>query len=209
MELMATYGLLTHYNGEKDNVRHDKGETHTFKYTKPFSDHFKYRHMVDDHNNLRHSSPSFEDTWVTHRWQNKVFAFLLAVTEINLYLWLRYTTWSKSALPTPTLHQFRKQFAFALIDNQYIIRDEKEERTLPNRKRAHHNFRTCPCHARKFENGKWDLSATARYQQHKCRTPGCKKAVQTYCSCNPGTWLCLQCYPKHNSEVLTSDTSVY
>ena len=100
MELMATYGLLTHYNGEKDNVRHDKGETHTFKYTKPFSDHFKYRHMVDDHNNLRHSSPSFEDTWVTHRWQNKVFAFLLAVTEINLYLWLRYTTWSKSALPT-------------------------------------------------------------------------------------------------------------
>ena len=78
MKLMATYGSLTYHHNEKVNVRNVEGEKKTFKYTKPFSDHFKYRHMIDDHNNLRHSSPSLEDTWTTHRWPNRVFAFVLA-----------------------------------------------------------------------------------------------------------------------------------
>ena len=71
-------------------------EKYEFKYLKPYSDHYKYRHMVDDHNNLRHSATSFEDTWATHRWPNRVFAFLLAVTEVNIFLWLRYKFFDKT-----------------------------------------------------------------------------------------------------------------
>ena len=128
MKLMATYGSLTHYPHEKIQNRNVADKSYQFRYTKPFSDHFKYRHLVDDHNNLRHSSPSFEDTWVTHRWPNRVFAFLLAVTEVNLYLWLRFKVWCKSNKGAPTLHQFRKQLAFSLIDNKYIMRDEEGQR---------------------------------------------------------------------------------
>ena len=110
MKLMATYGSLTYHDDEKENVRKVNGETIKFKYTKPFSDHFRYRHAVDDHNNLRHSSPSLENTWVTCRWVNRVFAFLLAVTEINVYLYLRYVLWSNHIdVDIPTLHQFRKK----------------------------------------------------------------------------------------------------
>lgn len=128
MKLMATYGSLTHYPNEKIQNRKLGDTNHQFQYSKPFSDHFKYRHIVDDHNNLRHSSPRFEDTWVTHRWPNRVFAFLLAVTGVNLFLWLRLKVWSKSNDGTRTLHQSRIQLAFALIDNKYIIRDEEERR---------------------------------------------------------------------------------
>ena len=96
MKLMATYGSLTHHDGETKNIRWVGDEKNEFKYLKPYSDHYKYRHMVDDHNNLRHSAPSFEDTWATHRWPNRVFAFLLAVTEVNIFLWLRYKFFDKT-----------------------------------------------------------------------------------------------------------------
>ena len=45
-----------------------------------------FQHAVDDHNNLRHSGVSFEETWATKRWENRVFAFLLAITEVNMFL---------------------------------------------------------------------------------------------------------------------------
>ena len=207
MKLMATYGSLTYYPEEKIQNRHVADNKHQFRYAKPFSDHFKYRHLVDDHNNLRHSSPSFEDTWVTHRWPNRVFAFLLAVTEVNLYLWLRFKVWSKSNEQAPTLHQFRKQLAFALINNKYIKRDEEEKRVSTRSSKKSHEFRTCPNHARKFEHGKWDLSAKAKYQQHVCKSANCHKQTRTYCSCCPGQWMCKACFHNHLEEVFTSDSS--
>ena len=115
VKFMSTHGSLTYYPGEKENVRVVGDKIYKFKYAKPFSDHYKYRHMVDDHNNLRHSSPSLEDIWTTHRWTNRVFAFLLAITEVNLYLWLCYTIWNNQSNPTPTLHQFRKNLPFLLL----------------------------------------------------------------------------------------------
>ena len=148
MKLMATYGSLTYHENEKKNSRFCNGETHTFKYTKPFSDHFKYRHLIDDHNNLRHSSPSFEDTWTTHRWPNRVFAFLLAVTEVNLYLYLRYSVWREDE--RPTLHQFRKKLAFALIFNKWIVSDEVEAKILRSSSSRRHVISTAPPRAKKF-----------------------------------------------------------
>ena len=61
-----------------------------FKYTCPYDWHFWYRHAVDDHNNLRHATPAVEESWITKRWECRVFSFLLAVSEINAFLALRY-----------------------------------------------------------------------------------------------------------------------
>ena len=98
MKIMTTYGGLTVKTGQRESKRvyMDKdGENTTkkFQYTEPFANHFDFRHIVDDHNNLRHQVPAIEEVWATHRWANRVFAFLLAVTEVNCYLAFRYFVW--------------------------------------------------------------------------------------------------------------------
>ena len=85
----------------------------TFDYTKPFDWHFRYRHAVDDHNNLRHSLPSLEDTWDTRRWEIRVFSFILAITEINICLTVRFFKWTSG--DAMTLVQFRRAFSGFLI----------------------------------------------------------------------------------------------
>jgi hypothetical protein len=81
----------------------------TFQYPRPFDWHFRYRHAVDDHNNLRHALPSVEDTWVTKRWECRVFSFILAITEINAFLALRYFVFGNDTIKgCPTLLVFRR-----------------------------------------------------------------------------------------------------
>jgi hypothetical protein len=65
----------------------DKGEwfSKSFQYTQPFSNHKKFRHSVDDHNNNRHCVPSIEGSWVTNRWKNHVFAFILALVKVTAF----------------------------------------------------------------------------------------------------------------------------
>ena len=91
MKLMSTYGSLTPKEGHKEAQRTYKHQgttvTTSFKYTEPYANHFLFRHAVDDHNNLRHSVPAIEETWTTMRWSNRVFAFLLAVSEVNISLY--------------------------------------------------------------------------------------------------------------------------
>ena len=61
-----------------------------FRYTCLYDWHLRYCHALDDHNNLRHATPAVEDSWLTQRWECRVFSFLLAVSEINAFLALRY-----------------------------------------------------------------------------------------------------------------------
>ena len=102
MKLMATYGdLVVDTNGDETRRIYIDTKTNNlvdkkFHYTSTFSNHFHFRHAVDDHNNLRHSSPALEETWITHRWENRVFCFLLALTEVNAYLCMRYFVWNRS-----------------------------------------------------------------------------------------------------------------
>ena len=80
IKLFTTYGTL---NDDTNAVTVRKFlvgsvlKVSNFFYTTCFSNHFKCRHAVDNHNNLRHRKPSFEETWMTHRWENQVFAFYL------------------------------------------------------------------------------------------------------------------------------------
>jgi hypothetical protein len=199
MKIMSTYGSLLVSDGQKDSIRHYKNEagqnvTTRFKYMEPFANHFLYRHCVDDHNNLRHAGVSIEETWRTHRWANRVFAFLLAISEVNAFLAFRSFIWDKSG--KKELLHFRRQLALALINNEW--HGDKREASPATRKRQIAHTMTCaPRHASKFLNGKWICKAKAPYQQHVCRGRRCKKQVRTHCKCTPGHWLCNNCFQNH------------
>ena len=95
MKVMSTYGDLN-IPENSDNTRrfykNNEGNfvERFFRYTTIFYNHFRFRHLIDDHNNLRHQSPSLEETWVTHRWPNRVFSFVLAVAEVNAFVAFRF-----------------------------------------------------------------------------------------------------------------------
>ena len=61
-----------------------------FNYPEVVGNHFLYRHSVDDHNNKQHSPISLEVVWATKNWPNRVFSFLLSVTEVNVNLAATY-----------------------------------------------------------------------------------------------------------------------
>ena len=100
--------------------------TMSFPYHEPFSLHFTYRHVVDDHNNLRHAVPSIEETWVTTHWALRVLQFLLVVTELNVYLCMRYFVWDGNE--KMTLLEFRRNLAWDLINNTEIVVKEEPMR---------------------------------------------------------------------------------
>lgn len=199
MKIMSTYGSLLVKDGQKDSIRNYKNAegvnvTKKFKYTEPFANHFLYRHCVDDHNNLRHSGVSIEQTWRTHRWVNRVFAFLLAISEVNAFLAFRFFIWDSE--DKMELLQFRRQLALALINNEWHGDDTVESPATRKRKLIH-SMTCAPTHASKFLNGNWICKAKAPYQQHVCRGQRCKKQVRSHCACAPGHWLCVDCFQKH------------
>ena len=89
MRMMANGGRLLVDETCKGTVRRwkENGEdvVKKFKYKLPFDLHFCYCCAVDDHNNLRHTLPSIEDRWVTDWWECRVFAFILAISEVNAF----------------------------------------------------------------------------------------------------------------------------
>ena len=85
MMMMATYGTLEE-KGEMKKRVDANGNVISFRYPEIIHNHFQFRHAVDDHNNRRQSPISIEKTWATAWWPNRVFAFLIAVVEVNTYL---------------------------------------------------------------------------------------------------------------------------
>ncbi len=206
MKIMASGGgLISDDNCKtvrrKWNDRNGVAQQATFQYTRPFDWHFRYRHIVDDHNNLRHSSPALEETWITKRWPVRVFAFLLAITEVNLFLVMKFFVWTKGNVKNQTYLDFRRKLAWELIDNAILKQKEAavEERRMMLRN--NHKHLNAPTHARCFKNGKWDRTNKQPYQQYKCRTVSCREKIRTYCSCNIGEWMCKDCYGQHMVEV--------
>ena len=166
-----------------------------FRYACPFNWHFRYQHAVDDHNNLCHGLPSVEDSWTTQQWEIQVFLFVLAISEVNAFLALRYFTFAKGTIAgCPTLVVFRRRLAWQLIRNSWIAAEELVgglDGTL-----SVHKLMTAPNHAKFYRNWQWTCTAAARFQQYMC-THGCGKKIRTYCACTPGRWVCCQRFPDH------------
>ncbi len=96
---------MTYRSYLEGNVKKQK----TFAYSEVINNHYKYRHLVDDHNAKRHSPISLEKVWGTKWWLNQVFAFLLAVTEVNIMLAQKHIY----KVEYSSMLHFRKEFASA------------------------------------------------------------------------------------------------
>jgi hypothetical protein len=139
---------------------------------------------------------------------NRVFAFLLAISEVNTWLAFRYFVWKGTGNNT-TLLEFRRNLAKQFIYNGFVQRDHRDSSNRQQSKRVRqsvlHAYESAPNYAQKFHGGQSLCSDTDRYPQHVCKTKGCIKRIRTYCKCSPGHWLCKDCHGGHLQEVFQSD----
>ena len=190
MSIMSTYGT-NQQMGKETQRELVGGERKKFFYPEVIGNHFLFRHSVDDHNNKRHSPISIEEIWATKWWPNRVFAFLLAVTEVNVSLGM--VEFCDNA-PTSQI-EFRKKLADVLINNEYF---NEEDDTTPVKKAKKqrtsvHSYCTLP-KGKKFQEGRM-VEAKSAYPQHKCTT--CTRRTRGYCKCSPGIYRCNECYALH------------
>ena len=61
-----------------------------------------------------------EVVWATKHWPNRVFAFLLSISEVNC--WLAETQFTSQC--TDSMLSYRKKLAYELIESAYIKREE-------------------------------------------------------------------------------------
>jgi hypothetical protein len=135
------------------------------------------------------------DLWVTHRWEIRVFSFVLVISEVNAFLALWYFTFAKGTIAgCPTLIVFRRRLAWQLIRNSWIAAEESAAGLESNT--SVHKLMTAPNLAKLYRNRQWTCALVAKHQQYKC-TYGCGKKIRTYCACTPGRWVCYQCFPDH------------
>ena len=96
-------------------------------HTEVIHNHYKFQHAVDDHNAKRHSPISLEVAlvvWATKWWPNRVFAFILSVTEVNAMLEFKH--FCKEEFDG--MLGFRKLLAEALVCNPYYKEEEESPR---------------------------------------------------------------------------------
>lgn len=194
MMFMTTYGTLEKTG--KLSGRKVGDVVVRFQYPEVLTNHFKYRHAVDDHNKLRHQPISLEDVWATKQWTHRVFAFFLAITEVNIALTLKYFF----KVNIGNMVEFRKLFARALINNKYLFTTTQSPTSLRRSTRRSrendHDHLTLPQYF-KFLNGIITKSKS-KYCQNQCST--CKeRRVRTYCRCSPGVYRCKYCWAKHKA----------
>jgi ribosomal protein S30 len=129
MTMISTYGTLERTG--KETERNPKiGPKAKFNYPEVFGNHFKYRHMVDDHNGRRHAPNSFEMCWATKTWSHRVFAFLVAVTEVNCLPAVKHFY----KRDRTSQFDFRIDLANELIFNKYLITPIAEVEESPSAK---------------------------------------------------------------------------
>ena len=202
MMIMSSYSCLDH-NDEHNTkwvwMEDGKQKIITFNYPEPMSIHFKFRHQVDDHNNCRHSPISIEETWGTKYWPDRVFAFVLAVTEVNSCKAAEY--FQNDGAPISQL-AYRRKLAMELMTNTLDGATDSVMSPSGNlrkkRKLVSHDPLKIPNFCGKFQNGQWTPVAT-KWLQQLCH--GCSMRTRTYCSCNKSVYMCITCYAEHVSEV--------
>ena len=199
MQIMSTYGTLETADGKESSRRFasEDGVTQevTFRYPEVVDMHYKYRHSVDDNNAKRQKPISLEETWQTTRWACRVWAFLLAVTEVNVFCAANFFY---NAGHTCMLG-FRKLFSEALIHNEYLQQEQQEgqRRSSPRRRSmTAHELLTVPKNKKFRADGTFENCKTPYLQ----RTCACGNRVRTYCKCSPGIHRCPECYAIHTRD---------
>jgi hypothetical protein len=203
--IMSTYGALNVNHNQKLSYRaaDQPGQPPiTFYYTEVFGNHFQFRGAVDQHNGKRHdghsgAGMSFEESWATNRWENRVFAYILATSEINAYLCRSYFGGSAHE----TQFEFRQKLCFDLIHYE----TERINAATPVRTRSvvTHKLIKVPAYS-KFFGGTWVRCYKQKYQQHFCAHQNCKQRTRTVCTCSKDVYRCVSCFSTHRVEEVIS-----
>jgi hypothetical protein len=204
-KIMGTASGLI-YNCDRQRSRSLEGNvTARFKYTEPYQLHYDYRHLVDDHNNLRHAVPSIEMTLTTQRWAMRQFQFMLAISEVNLFLTYKHFLWGGHE--QMKLLEFRRMLAWALIKNNIRLPSPEADRRITRNQTSlsNHNLLKCPRHTAYFDGRDFIVTAPHPYNQFTCKHPRCQKRVRTYCCCTPGRWLCNKHYLVHYKDCVSTE----
>ena len=164
----------------------------TFKYPEVIHNYFMFQHAVDDYNRKPHSPISLEVVRATKRWANRVFTFLLSITEVNCFLAELHFMDQKSG----SMMEFWKQLMYQLIENDYL---EKEEAALRRRsiriqEGIGHGCSLFHC-SKNLLGQKSSILCPNTPPPPPCKY--CKREVRTYCRCTPGVHLCSHCLAEH------------
>jgi Transposase IS4 len=200
---MSTYGTLEKKGKEARRFVMTRGTTEKkeFQYPEVIANHYKYRGLVDSHNAKRHAPISLETTWATKSWIHRVFAFLLAITEVNVFLAWKYFN-NDPDKEYEGMLDFRKAFAEKLIYNDYLVKEAQaspESRRRSKRKTGTDDHELISLQKKTKFSKTLIVSSVANYPQFKCF--GCERKVRTYCCCSPGTHRCIHCFAKHFASV--------
>ena len=200
MMLMSTYGTLNR-QGEDKHRQTNTGKI-TFKYPEVVHNHYKYRDSVDCNNARRQSPIALEITWATKRWANRVFAYLIATSEVNSNL-AEASFVSDKETADPQL-KFRRGLARDLINNPFIIEGrDGASRRQSKRQRQNHGHKLVKIPAGYKFQGTQLVKSKSMYPFNWCF---CKSArVREYCICTKGKLLCKLCFATHCLEVEMAD----
>ena len=178
----------------------------TFKHAECYENYYKGRHAVDDHNHSRHLVPSIEGTWNTRHWDDRVFQFILAISEVNASLAKKKIGLGNDNM-NHTTQPFRRKLAVGLINNDYITDDTEgvQRSGRMRRRKQQHLLRSAPPNTKFYCASREIFIKTAKipYQRYTCRSPNCKNRTRTYCICNPSLWMCSACFPIHVEAEVT------
>ena len=121
MMLMSTYGMTLRLGVMKRRHYTVEGSKNVeFEYPEIVHNHYKFRDMTDNQNSFRMHPISMEETWMTMRWANRMFCFLLAVTTVNIQNAAVYFL----NKPKMDAMQSRRSIAKQLIFNNYLVEEK-------------------------------------------------------------------------------------
>lgn len=165
---MSLFGTLGTPGTEKRRrILQEDGSTTTvtFKYPEIEHNNYSIRDSVDDHNRRRMFPVDIEEQWRIHRWPNRVAAFILAITEINVN-YVNHHVYKEELMEQI---KFIYKMADELIRNEHYnserIQNPRATRCLIIA--SHHKDISLP-EFQKFHEGKI-VDAKSRWPQWKCK----------------------------------------
>ena len=204
MSLMSTYGVMEVRGKEQTRSYKKDGATKTvkFQYPEVVHNHFTYRDSVDSNNSSRMDPIALEEVWKTTRWPLRVFQFLLAVSEVNCRM-AQHHIYGEAEMGQ---QEFRKLFSHDLIYNEYLENYDTGggSRKSPRKRDTGHELMTLEPYMN-FKGSQMFRGKTRSVQRvcTLCKTKRCN----TYCRCNPGTFLCGGCIITHILEAINNESS--
>ena len=130
----------------------------------------------------------------------RVFLYCNATSEVNMFLAQKHFVWDH--IEKQTLLEISHGLAWDLIHNPYCVVSLVQPKSSKCSRKTvvMYEKATCPTFTSHWKGTKFITDASHKYNQFTCRSHGCKKWVQTYRVCNPGSWMCEDYWCSHFLE---------